>query len=44
MAVKKKLKEFYDAFTSDIKTMKRAWDDRPGDYERIVGKKKKKKK
>ena len=40
----KKLKEFYDAFKSDVKTMKKAWDSRKDDYESIVGKKKKKKK
>ena len=39
----KKLKEFYEAFKSDINTVKKQWGSRKSDYEEIVGKKKKKK-
>ena len=40
----KKLKEFYDAFKSDVNTVKELWGSRKSDYEKVVGKKKKKKK
>tara|TARA_B100000508_G_C11300438_1_gene199590 strand:- start:343 stop:471 length:129 start_codon:yes stop_codon:yes gene_type:complete len=39
----KKLKEFYDAFKSDVNTVTKAIKNRKKNYEEIVGKKKKKK-
>ena len=39
----KKLKEFYEAFKSDVKTVTKTIKNRKKNYEEIVGKKKKKK-